>query len=346
MDFTRLHGVSPPHVVQIFYRWLSSCSALVVWLLLGIGSLWACGALWFDFPMVGLRPWIAGLFGCAAVLICSFLRPRWRAKLVLAGLIMLTMVWWFTLQPLQFRDWEMEVAKTACAEIEGTIVTIYNVRNFQYQTDSKFTPFYETRRLDLNNLKHADVFINYWGSPFMAHPIVSYDFGDDGHICFSIETRPERGEVYSAIGGLYRQYELTYVVADERDVVRVRTNFRKNEEVYLYRLKAPFIRASFIEYLHTINELNQTPRWYNAITNNCTTAIRHQRAASERAPWDYRMLINGYADELLYERKGITTSLPFTELKQISLINIKANAANDSAYFSDKIREGLPGMEP
>lgn len=338
--------MSPPSVPKFCSRLFSLCFVAVTWLLLGVGTLWAFGALWFDFPMASLRPWAAGLFGLGAVLIYTMLRPRWRANLVLAVSIILIMIWWLTLKPLQFRNWKAEVSKTAYAEIEGDIVTIHNVRNFQYQAESKFTPYYESRRFDLKNLTHVDVFINYWGSPYMAHPIVSYDFGKDGRVCFSIETRPEQGEAYSAIGGLYRQYELTYVVADERDVIRVRTNFRKGEDVYLYRLKAPLIKASFMEYVQTINELNQTPRWYNAITNNCTTAIRHQRAASERSPWDYRMLVNGLGDELLYEVKGIDTSIPFKELKQVSHINAKAKAANDSADFSDKIREGLPGMQP
>jgi hypothetical protein len=190
-----------------------------------------------------------------------------------------------------------------------------------------------------------EIFINYWGSPYMAHPIISYDFGPDGRVCFSIETRPEKGESYSALGGLYRQFELAYVVADERDVIRLRTNFRKGEDTYLYRLKAPFVRESFLEYVRTVNELHESPRWYNAITNNCTTAIRQQRAASERAPWDWRMLVNGFGDQLLYERGGIDRSLPFAELKRISHINERARRAGE-AEFSERIRDGLPGMSP
>ena len=259
---------------------------------------------------------------------------------------MLIMLWWLTLQPRQYRDWKPEVAFTPYVAIEGDLVTLHQVRNFDYKSETDFTPRYETRRVDLKNLRGADVFINYWGSPYMAHPIVSFDFGKDGRICFSIETRPEKGEVYSALGGLYRQFELAYVVADERDVIRVRTNYRKGEDVYLYHLKAPFVRDSFLEYVRTVNELHETPRWYNAITDNCTTAIRQQRAASERAPWDYRMLVNGLGDQLLYERGAIDTSLPFPELKRISRINDRAKAAGDSADFSEKIREGLPGMPP
>jgi hypothetical protein len=322
--------------------WLASACT---WIMLLIGVLWSFGALWFDFPQESLKPWAAGVFGVVALLSLLLVRPLWRAKLTVALGIVLILLWWLSLQPRQYRDWKTEVALTPHAMIEGDIVTLYQVRNFDYQTEEDFTPRHETRRVDLRNLRGVDLFINYWGSPYMAHPIVSYDFGGDGRICFSIETRPEKGEAYSAIGGLYRQFELSYVVADERDVVRVRTNYRKGEDVYLYRLKAPFAKESFLEYIRAVNELHETPRWYNAITNNCTTAIRNQRAASERAPWDYRMLLNGLMDQLLYERGAIDTSLPFPELKKISRINERAKAANDAADFSEKIREGLPGMK-
>jgi hypothetical protein len=328
-----------------FFRLIALVCSLVMWVLILIAAAWAFGALWFDFPQASMRPWPAVIFGGVVLLVPFLLRPRWRAKMVIVVMILLVMTWWFTLQPRQYREWKTEVALIPHAVIEGDIVTIHNVRNFDYRTETDFTPRYDLRRLDLKNLKGVDVFINYWGSPYMAHPIVSYDFGKDGRVCFSIETRPEKGEAYSALGGLYRQFELTYVVADERDVIRVRSNYRKGEDVYLYRLKAPLVKESFMEYIRTINELHETPRWYNAITNNCTTAIRHQRAANERAPWDWRMLVNGFGDELLYERKGIDTSLPFAELKKLSHINDRAKAADQDPDFSEKIRVGLPGMK-
>lgn len=327
------------------FKVMSWVGSLVSCILLGVGFLWSVGALFYDLPLANLRPWAAGIFALSALALCLLLRPVWRAKLVLALAMMLIMIWWFSIQPRQFRSWKTEVAELPHAVIEGEIVTITKVRNFDYRTEQDFTPRYETRRLDLKNLKGVDVFINYWGSPYMAHPIVSYDFGNDGHICFSIETRPEQGEAYSAIAGLYRQFELTCIVADERDAIRVRTNFRKGEDVYLYRLNAPLVRESFLDYMRTINELHETPRWYNAITNNCTTAIRHQRAANRRSPWDWRMLVNGLGDELLYELNGISTTLPFPELKKISRINERAKAANDASDFSEQIRKGLPGMQ-
>lgn len=323
---------------------LALLASVATWLVLLIGVLWAFGALWFDLPKVLMPHVVAGLFALGVVAAAVWVRPRWRAKLGIAGAVILIMIWWFTLKPQQYRDWKPESAQTAHAEIAGEIVTFTNVRNFQYRTTDDFTPSWETRRVDLRKLRGVDVFITYWGSPYMAHPILSFDFGPDGHLCFSIETRPERGEAYSALGGLYRQFELNYVVADERDVIRVRSNYRKDEDVYLYRLKAPFAKAAFLEYVRTVNELHDSPRWYNAITNNCTTAIRHQRTAAERQPFDWRMLVNGYGDEMLYQNGAINQTLPFAELKKLSHINPRAKAANDDPDFSAKIRVGLPGM--
>ena len=339
-----IRGMSQEKPRSVLLQLVLWIGAVVTWLVLALGVLWAFGALWFDFPQAELRPWMAGGFGLLVLLVVVWVKPRWRAKLAVAFGVVLVMLWWLNLQPRQYRDWKPEVAVTPHAVVDGEVVTFYQVRNFEYRTAEDFTPRYETRRLDLRNLRGVDLFINYWGSPYMAHPIVSYDFGKDGRLCFSIETRPEKGEAYSALGGLYRRFELIYIVADERDVVRVRTNHRKGEDVYLYRLNAPYARESFLEYVRTINELHERPRWYNAITNNCTTAIRQQRAAAERAPWDWRMLVNGLGDQLLYERGAIERTLPFPELKRVSHINPRAQAAGAAADFSERIREGLPGM--
>jgi hypothetical protein len=144
--------------------------------------------------------------------------------------------------------------------------------------------------------------------------------------------------------GLFRQFELLYVVGDERDLVRLRTNYRHGEDAYLYRLNASpeKVRTFFLNYVSRINELHRRPEWYSALTHNCTTSIRTQRAAADRAPWDWRMLLNGYGDEMLYERGAISTSLPLAELKQRSHINQRARAADKAADFSQQIRKGVP----
>jgi hypothetical protein len=243
--------------------------------------------------------------------------------------------------------WQPEVAQLPWAEIRGDEVTLHNLRHCEYRSATDFTPRFEMRTVRLSQITGIDMFINYWGSPWMAHPIVSFQFAEGPPVCFTIETRKEQGESYSAIGGIYRQYELICIAADERDVIRVRTNFRKGEDAYLYHTKITPARARerFLEYVGTINDLRERPRWYNAVTTNCTTAIRAQHPASERMPWDWRMLVNGKADEMLFERGLIVTDgLAFAELRQKALINAAAQAADASPDFSRLIRVDRPGF--
>lgn len=185
----------------------------------------------------------------------------------------------------------------------------------------------------------------YWGSPYMAHTMISFGFEGDNYLCFSIEARKTKGQGYSAIKGLFRQFELIYIVGDERDLVRLRTNYRQGEDAYLYRLQGSpaQARAFFMDYANRVNSLRDRPQWYSAVTHNCTTSIRTQRATAERAPWDWRMLVNGYGNELLYERGKIPTNLPLAELKQRCHINALARAADNATDFSRRIRQGVPG---
>ncbi|PYL60534.1 MAG: hypothetical protein DMF31_04265 [Verrucomicrobia bacterium] len=303
---------------------------------------WAFGALYFDFPRIGALAAI--LFVVLLLAAIIFVRGQLLKLSIVLGAFAVVLSWWLTLKPSNDRAWQPDVAQTGWAEINGDEVTIHNVRNCDYRTDTDFTPHWETRTVRLSQITGMDVAINYWGSPWISHPIVSFQFADALPLCFSIETRRTIGQKYSALAGLYRQYTLIYVVADERDVIRLRTNYRR-EDVYLYRtLASPAqARERFLEYIKAMNMLHQHPRWYNEVTANCTTSIRTQRSVNERAPWDWRMLINGEADELLYERHAIVTGgLPFSELKQRSLINERARAADNSPDFSQLIREGLP----
>ncbi|MGC4016045.1 MAG: DUF4105 domain-containing protein [Luteolibacter sp.] len=317
----------------------------LIWLALALGITWTFGALWYDFPWSWARHPLAIVFALAAIVVLFRVKPLAKAQAGVAATILLVICWWFTIPPQQERDWKPEVAQVASGVMDGDRITIQNVRNFEYRTESDFTPRYETRTYQLSQLRGMDLFANYWGSAAMAHPIVSFDFGDGGRLCFSIETRPEKGEGFSAIGGLYRQFELICIAADERDVVRVRTNYRKGEDVYLYHLNVTpeQARNNFLEYLMTLNHLRSHPKWYNAITDNCTSAIRNQRLASERLPWDWRMLVNGYGDQMLYERGILDRSVPFEELKRRGHANERAKAADQSPDFSKLIREGVPG---
>jgi uncharacterized MnhB-related membrane protein len=314
----------------------------LAWIAAALCAAWAVGALYFDFPKAGA--FAAILFVLALLAIVILARGKLLKLAIIFGAFAVVLAWWFTLKPTNDSAWQPDVAQTAWAEINGDEITIHNVRNCDYRTESDFTPHWETRTVRLSQITGMDVAINYWGSPWIAHPIVSFQFSDGLPLCFSIETRKMTGQQYSTLEGFYRQYTLIYVVADERDCIRLRTNYR-HEDVYLYHTLASPAQAQerFREYINTVNALHEKPHWYNAVTSNCTTNIRAQRAANLRKPWDWRILLNGKADEMLYQDHAIATGgLPFIELKQRSLINERARAADQNPHFSSAIREGLP----
>jgi hypothetical protein len=250
--------------------------------------------------------------------------------------------------PSNGRNWQPDVAVVPWAEIQGNKVTIHNIRNCDYRSETDYTVRHYDKTFDLTGLKSVDLSLVYWGSPYIAHTMFSFGFEGDDFVCISIETRKEVGEAYSTIKGFFRQYELTYVVADERDLIGLRTNYRVGEDVYLYRLNASsdLIRKVFLDYLREVNSLKERPEWYNALTGNCTTSIRgHTAPYNPDARIDWRIIVNGFLDEMLYERKTVDTSLPFKELKKRSLINERAKGLEKSPDFSRLIRVGLPGVK-
>jgi hypothetical protein len=233
-------------------------------------------------------------------------------------------------------------------EIEGDLVTLRNVRNFAYRSESDFEPRWEVRRLDLRQLDSLDLIAVYWMGDAIAHTILSFGFAGE-QVAISIEIRKERGESYSTIAGFFRQYELAYVVADERDLIGLRTTYREpTEDVYLYRVEAPQanIRKLFLEYVRKINELAESPEFYNTGTTNCTTNIvTHVHAFNAQFPLNWKVLLSGYFPELVYERGALDQELSFPALRAQSLINERARAADSRSDFSRLIRKGLPGME-
>ena len=323
-------------------RVLRLIASALAWIAAALCSTWAFGAIYFDFP--GSGPIAAILFVLVLLAAIVFVRRKLLKLAVVFGAFVVVVSWWLTLKPSNARAWQPDVTQTAWAQINGDEVTLHNVRNCDYRTDIDFTPHWETRMVRLSQITGMDVAIDYWGSSWISHPIVSFQFADALPLCFSIETRKTIGQKYSVLAGLYRQYTLIYIVADERDPIRLRTNYR-HEDVYLYHtLASPAqARERFLEYIKAMNGLRDQARWYNQVTANCTTSIRTQRSVNERARWDWRMLINGKADEMLYERHDIATGgLPFAELKERSLINKRAHAADQNADFSRLIREELP----
>ena len=328
-----------------FKRLLRFIAVAFIWLVLGVATIWSVAALNFDVRVAWLRQPLAAVYGLGILAVWIFVRRPWKAVATAFGFAVV-LVWWLSLQPSNNRDWLPDVAVLPYADIAGNQVAIHNIRNCDYRTETDFTVQHYDKTFDLAALSTVDLYLVTWGSPDIAHTIVSFGFTNGDYVCFSIETRKEKGEDYSAVKGLFRQFELTYIVADERDLVRLRTNYRQGEEACLYRLQETPEqgRKLFLDYLRRINELHEHAEWYNAVSDNCTTGIRTQRAAADRAPWDWRMLINGHLDELLYERGTFVTNLPFAELKKISNINAKAKAADQASDFSRQIRQGLPGF--
>ena len=293
------------------------------------------------------RAALAGAFVGGAVLAFVVYRRRPRRALAVVGAAFALLLGWFFLIPASNdRDWRPEVAVLADATVDGDLVTVRNVRNLDYRTETDFAPRYYDKTFDLRKLESVDLLCVYWGSDKIAHVIVSFGFGGDDFVCFSIETRLERGEEGSGLRGLFRHYEVVCVVADERDVVRVRTNYRTpREQVYLYRTRLPREnqRALFMSYVRTVNELAQRPRWYNTLADNCTTGVLLQtRAYQRRARYNWKILLSGYVPQYAYEIGMLDNSMPFDELRRTSLINAKAEAAGGAADFSRQIRAGLP----
>jgi len=291
---------------------------------------------------------VYGLAGLAAVVALVLHRGLRVALPVFALALVAIGVWWGGLTPSNERDWQPEVAKLAYATIDGDMVTVHNVRNFDYRTETDFTPAYYDRTYDLKKLDSGDLVAVYWMGPAIAHLFLSFGFGND-RLAISIEARKEKGEGYSSAKGFFRQYELYYVVADERDVVRVRTNYRKDppEDVYIYPLQAPpeNLRRVFLEYMRKMNALREHPEFYNTLTTNCTTAIlMNTRVNPESLPLSWKVLVSGYTPAYVYESGRMDRSLPFEERKRRSLVNAAAQAADQAPDFSQRIRAGLAGL--
>ena len=313
--------------------------------------MWAAAAIYFDSPLGSLRPFAAAIYLLIMLASILFLRRSYKGVVIACAGFGLVLVLWLSIKPSNHRNWQPDNAETAYANINGDQITIHNFRNCDYRTETDYTCSWETRSYNLTNLREADIFITWWGSPWIAHPIVSFDFGDQGHVAMSIETRDEVGQDYSAIRGFFRQYALTYIASDERDVVRLRTNYRKDEEVYLFRTTVPPALAQkiFLDYLQRANELHAHPEWYNAVTNNCTTNIAVSAAEAQdiRTRLDWRILLNGKMDEMMYDRHALYTGgLSLPALREQAHINPAAKAAGNSPDFSELIRKGRVGFAP
>jgi hypothetical protein len=310
----------------------------------------ALAAYWSDMPNQTLRKALAAGVVLVTFLIFAGIRRRSVRLLAFLAAFSLFTLWWASIEPSNDRNWQPDVAELPYAEMAGDTVTIRNIRDFAYRTETDYDPRYYDKTFDISKLNSVDLIAVYWMGDAIAHVMMSFGFTGEDYVCFSIETRKEQGEEYSSVMGFFKQYELTYVVADERDLIRLRTDFRRPpEDVYIFRTRMTpeNARKLFMEYVKKLNSLYSKPEFYNTLTTNCTTNIvRHFRAFGGKASYNWKILLSGYAPLYTYELGGLDNTLPFDELKAKSYVNSKARAIGDTPDFSAKLREGMPGIKP
>lgn len=256
-------------------------------------------------------------------------------------------IWWFSQTPSHNRQWADDVAHMLQADVNGDKVMLKNVRNFEWRTETDYTPRWETREYDLSQLQTADLVLSYWMGPQIAHTLVSFGFSDGRYLTFSLEIRKEVGEAFSAWKGFFRQYEAILVAADEADIIKTRSNAR-GEDVYIYRLAIPpeQLKTLFLAYVEQANILEKTPEFYNTLTSNCTTVVFDiAKRIVPDLPLDYRLLLSGYFAEYAHAQGGLVEGFSYAELQEKGYIVPRAKAMRPDENFSEVIRRGVPGMQ-
>lgn len=316
--------------------------AAAFWLLALPGALWTGLAVFYQVA----SPWrwlvLAALaLGLILLLRLNAARPSaaWGALAVLALGVGL---WWSSIRPSNEGDWRPEVSRLARAEVEGSRVVIHNLRDFTWRTRDDFDEAWETRTYDLDKLETADFISSVWGNPAIAHTFVSFGFSDGERVAFSAEVRRKNGQVFKGLDGAFKRFELALVAATEEDVIKLRTHARR-EQVSLYplRVSKEQARAMFLAYLGLVEELAETPRFYNTLLTNCTTEIfRLARIVAPGIPSDWRILVSGRVADYLHDQGLIDPSRPMAEIRAESVIDARALAAPPEADFSAAIRAG------
>ncbi len=323
---------------------------LLAGLVLGL-AVWGGFALWYQCPgprrvrVLVMAAWsvpplatLAALAGAQAVL------PWGPAAFLLALVLLLS--WWRGIRPSHERLWADDVARMLVSQVTAEQVTLEQVRNFDWRSETDYDIRWETRHYDLAQLVSADLILSYWMGPAIAHTLVSFGFADGQRLVFSLEIRRERGEAFSALGGFFRKFETVIVAADEHDILRTRTHAR-GEDVYLYRLqlRPDQLRKVFLGYLERAAQLRQAPRFYNTLTSNCTTIVFElARRLSPGLPLDYRLLLSGHFAGYVYDHGVLTPGYSFDQLRRAGRITERALQSRPQDDYSQVIRAGIPGV--
>ena len=315
-----------------------------------LSSFWLCVALWVQqpwgrwFSLLLIGFWLIFALSILGIYFSHFFSRKKDVLLYLIGFLM-ALGWYLSLEPQQNRNWNPEVARLLSYQQQGNLVTLYNVRNFAWQEDGSYIERWESRTVDLSQISAVNVITSYWMGPQIAHTLVSFDFYNSQPLTFSIEIRKEKTEDFSAIGGFFRQFELSLIAADEKDIIYTRSHVR-GEQVYFFPVKmaASERRALFQEYLTKADQLAKKPKWYNTLTSNCTTLVFDMvQAVSQQAlPTDYRLIASGYLPNYLHDLGVINPKLDMATWYNIAHANPKDHGQKlTSAEYSALLRQGV-----
>ena len=319
----------------------------LITLLMLLATLWGNLALFYQAPkpLLWMAVWSLLAVSCAVLL---WVRSATKGVIAYAVIMACLLVWWSTLKPSNDREWADDLAQMTHGEVHGNQVTLHNVRNFIWHSETDYEPHWETRQYDLSKLHSVDMITSHWGMDVIAHVLVSFGFTDNQFVTFTVEIRKKKGQSFSEIGGFFKDFELSIMATDERDAIGVRPNVR-GEDSYLYRLDMPqnVMQQLFLAYINQANELVDQPRFYNTITANCTTIVfdmmRH--VTGSRLPLDPRLLLTGYLPSYVQEQGGLMPDYSLTELTERGRITERSKQAGEASSYSQQIRYGVPGWK-
>jgi len=311
-----------------------------------LAAAWGVVALWYQAPGAAGKIVMALWALFSAAVLASF----WQGRMLLgvaafALAFAALLVWWSLIPPRNDLPWADDVARLATGTIDGNVVNLHDVRNFEWRNESDYTVRWETRSYDLDRIESLDMIMSYWQGPAIAHMLMSFGFDDGNHVVFSVEVRRRKDQSFSEIGGFFKEFELSIIAADENDIIRVRTNVR-GEDDYLYRVRMPraAMRSLFTAYVEQANALERVPRFYNTVTVNCTTLVYHMmKRIVGRLPFDYRVVFTGYLPGYVYQVGGLDHRYSLQDLRERGRITERAKHSS-RAEFSTEIRRGIPPL--
>ena len=319
-----------------------------------VSSIWLCLALWIHQPFgavftyLTIACWLTLAGSITGIYFVQAIFKRKTDVIIYLSCFSIAVACFLAMPPRNDRDWNPEVARILDYQQQGDLITLHNVRNFNWRTETDYDVRWETRQYDLSKLESLDIVLSYWTGDKIAHTLVSFGFSDGQHLSFSLEIRKEKHEQFSSIGGFFRQYELALIAADEKDIIYTRSNIR-DERVYLYPVKIskPALQQLFLSYLNKGKALQQQPRWYNTIFSNCTTLIFDMVHAIKPLPADYRLIVSGMLPDYLYDIHALDAKYSLDDWYKMAFINpkvsdFKTRSDQSSKAYSQKIRAHLP----